>query len=289
MGKRPERRPGIDIFQHTQYRQYFRLLYEELKRKEKGFSIRSIQRSAGFSDRSNHFWQVINGTVRLTLSAADRYARTLGLDGKERAYLRLMVELEQAKDESTRERIIRAMTNSSRFLSENRYQRAAFVLFSDWTLPILWEAVALDTFREDPAWIAENFFTDLPPAAVRERLDELLAHGFISRGRDGKLKQEQINLSDYLAAARETNAELITMRKAQLRNGMTKALEALDHQPFEERLFYSMSFPVSKDRYEEMKQRIIAFQDELRLIAAQGTGRDAVYQFNVQFFSPFGE
>jgi len=281
------KRAATDIFQHTRYRTYFRSVYEELKREEKGFSIRSFQRSAGFSDRSNHFWQVINGTVRLSLTAADRYARALGLTKEEKGHLHAMIALEKAKTEEERERIIRAMIASSRFLSENRYLTAALLLFSDWKLPILWEVVALDTFREDPSWIAKNFFTGIAPAAVREGLDKLLAHGFISRDRQGKLRPERINLSDYVAAAREKNDELVTIRKAQTRNGMTKALEALDSQPFEKRLFYGMSFAVSKELYEEMKQRVIALQEELRLIAAKRPVRDAVYQLNVQFFAPF--
>lgn len=278
---------GVDIFQYTRYRHYFRVVYEDLKKREKAFSIRSFQRRAGFSDRSNHFWQILHGKALLNAAAADRYAHALGLDPEERAYLHLMVELEQAKDETAREKTIRAMTSSSRFLSENRYQAAAFVLFSDWLLPILWEAAALDTFREDPAWIAERFFTDISPATVRAALDKLLAHGFISRGNDGRLEQQQFNLTDYLAAARETNAEAITMRRAQLRKNMVAALEAMDRQPFDSRLFFSTAIPVSQELYDQMRQKVIALQEELRLIAAREPVRDAVYQLNIQFFAPF--
>lgn len=283
------KRTTIDIFQFMQYRQFFRAVYDDLKRKEKDFSFRSLQRKAGFSDRSNHFWQVLNGTVKLTTAAAERYAKALGLTAKEKEHLQNMLALEQANSEEEREAIIVRMLSSSSFLSGNRYQMAALALFSDWVLPILWEVVALDNFKEDPVWIAQNFFTDITPAEVTVALEKLLIHGFVSRDATGKLKQEQINLSDYLAASRETSAAIITMRKAQLRKTMVTALEAMDSQPFEKRLFYSSSIPVSKETYEEMKQRILSFQDDLRAISLKNPARDAVYQFNIQFYAPFSE
>jgi len=283
------KRTTIDIFQFMQYRPFFRAVYDDLKRKDVRFSFRSLQVRAGFSGTSNHFWQILNGSIQLTVPAADRYAVALGLTAKEKAHLRNMLALEQAKSDEEKEAIIIEMLSSSRFLSDKKYQAAALVMFSDSLLPILFNAVSLDTFKEDPAWIAANYFNDISPAEIAAALQKLIDHGLLYRDEYGILRQAQINLTDYLSASRETSEAIKTMRRTQIRKTMTQALDAMDSQPFNERLFYSSSIPVSKELYEEMKERVIAFQEDLRAIALKGTTKDAVYQLNIQFYSPFKE
>lgn len=281
------KKTNIDIFQYMQYRQYLQAVYNDLKREDKNFSFRSFQSQAGFSKNSNHFWQILNGSIVLTMAAAKKYASALGLTVKEKAHLFNMITLEQAKNEDERELVIMKMLSSSSFLSEKKYQAAALVMFSDWRLPILYYIVSLDTFREDPAWIAANFFSGITPAEVTTGLEKLLNHGFISRGEDGKLRQEQTSLDDYIAASHETSAAVVTMRKKQLRKTMIKAIDAMDNQPFDKRLFYSSSISVPKELYEEMKQKVISFHENIRAIASKKPERDAVYQLNVQFYCSF--
>ena len=286
-GARPAKRTTVDVFQFLHYRPYFRAVYEELKQVEERFSFRSLQRRAGFSDRANHFWQVLNGSVRLTVEAADKYAGALGLSAAERNHLRGLVALEAAKSDAEREPIITRILSSSRFLSEKRYLTAMLVLYSDALLPVLLTAAELDTFRDDPAWLAARYFTTITPAEIAAGLKKLEDHGLLVRDETGRLRPAPINLSDYQAAARETGEAMRTMRRTQIRKAMFTAFDAMDHQPFGERVFYCSSFAVPEGCYEELKERVLSFQEDLKSIALKHGGpKDALYQCNLQFYAP---
>ncbi len=281
------KRSTIDIFQYTSYRTYLRAVFEDMKRTEKAFSFRTLQQRAGFSNRSNHFWQVINGTTKLSPAAAEKYATALGLTAKEKKQLRAMVAFEQAKNAEERELAITKMISSSEFLSGKKYHTLALAMFSEWLLPTIYDAVTLDTFRDDPDWITNALFVDTPKSMVAEALQKLTESGFIIKDEKGKSKQEPFNLNEYLPASKDTSIVLSTLRKKMIKKIMLLSLNALYNQPFDQRLFYSHTIAVSKDLYEEMKQRVITLQEDIQAIAQKSKTKDSVYLLNVQFFKSF--
>src|SRR4051794_9980033 len=93
MSQEPARR---NIFEHTDYREFLRAAYAEMKAKDPKFSFRYFSKAAGFKS-SSVLKEVIDGRSNIALHSIARFAKALKLNSEEALFFHHLVLMNQAK------------------------------------------------------------------------------------------------------------------------------------------------------------------------------------------------
>ncbi len=276
-------RVDVSVYDFVNYRTFFRSVYEELKFRDAKFSYRTIQKLAGFSHNSNHFWQILEGRRPISETAAVKYGKVFGLNTRELKYLKLMVQFDLAKTDDEKNSVLDKMRRSRNFVRHQQHTMKTYEMFADWYLPILWDMVDLDAFKEDYKWISQHSFYDISPALAEKGIKKLLQLGFLDRDDNGKLKKSVDSVYTH-PTPNEKNPIVATAERNYLRKSMELSLGVIDRQPADRRLLIASTLLMSKEEVVILRQKLI---DMVRTINAHSnkTGKDRLYQLNLQYFS----
>ncbi len=277
------KKSDISIFNFVNYRTFLKSVCEDIIFNNPEVSYKSIQEDAGYSRTSNHLWQVLEGRIPISSSAAANYCRALGLNNQEIKYFKLMVEFDKAKSDNEKNRIIEKMSTSKLFSKANQKYIDVYHIYSTWYLPILWDLVLLDDFQEDYKWISDKLFFDLSESRIKKGLKKLVDAGLLIRDKKGRLKQKKTEFFGHESTADVVNSIAIAAGRNYIREMLKVSPGALEGQPYDKRIFYSANMAVTQKDAEEIIKKITAFNKELSSVKYQK--KDALYQLNLQFFS----
>ena len=263
---------------YDDFRAYLRDMVEYLREGGRGFSFRSFASRAGYSSPS-FLKLVIDGKSNLSNESIFRFAKALGLRGKEVELFEALVLFTQSKSDEDRNHYYSRLQRTAGprdpivQLRKDQYE-----VYSEWFGLAIREMLNLPGFCEDPAWIASRLNPPVTEAAARRMLNLLIDTGLVHRARDGRLSP--------------SNAILATpdrLRSLAVRNFHRKMLElassAIDEVPVDERDFSALTLTLSKKQYEAFCEQISAFEDELLQLADAGgdkTDDSEVYHLAVQ-------
>ncbi|MEK6606272.1 MAG: TIGR02147 family protein [Myxococcota bacterium] len=268
-----------DLFAYRSYRAFLRDTYAFLKATKPQFSHRYFARQAGFA-APNYLKLVMDGRRNLTPSSILRFAKALRLDRAQREFFTHLVLMEQARSEGERNLHYDRLSHMKSYLRVRRLERDEYDYYSTWYAPPIRELVAVEGFREEPAWIARQLEPAITPAQAADSLDLLLRLDLLRRDGDGRLVQADAVLS--------TGPEVKSLAVRNFHRAMIqRAEEALDRLPVEERHASSLTVAMSRAR----AAQIVARVHELRRMLLEamcacdaGEAREAVYQLNIQLF-----
>lgn len=248
-----------------------------LRESGRGFSYRSFAQKAGYASPS-FLKLVIDGKSNLSNESIFRFAKALGLRGKEVDLFEALVLFSQARSDEDRNhyytRLQRAGASQDEIAKLGQEQ---FEVYSEWFGLVIREMLHLPDFREDPAWIASRLNPPVTEAAARKFLNLLSDTGLVERADDGRLRPSDSNV------ATPENLRSLAVRNFH-RRMLAHAGRALDEVPVEQRDFSAVTMTLSKQQFEQFKDLISAFEDELMQIANSGPdSRGAeVYHLAVQ-------
>jgi uncharacterized protein (TIGR02147 family) len=265
------------IFEFDNYRKYLKYFYECSKEENGKFSLRYFSRIAGFKSHSV-LRQVMEGQRNLAAPSIAKFTMALKLNREEAEYFRNLVLFNQAT--STEEKQIYA----EEILRSKGYKRyhspllaSQYNYFSHWYFVVVRELVGLPGFKEDMEWISKEINPAISTSEAKTALEELEKLGLIVRDKSGKLTQADAHL--------ETPDEVVSSSFAKCHKDFIKrAGESIDTVSREKRDISGVTFGMSVEAMEKIKERIHAFRKEIVDIASQHPDPNSVYQLNLQIF-----
>lgn len=271
----------ILIFDFADYKLYLKNYYEFNKKRDAKFSYRYFSMKTGVSP--NMLPDIISGRRKLTFPIMEKYAKFLKLNSKERRYFELMIKFQNAtsinvKNEHFSE-MARLRGNSKiSFIGAEQYE-----FYNQWYHAVIREMITLSSYDGDNAKLARSMFPHITEEQVSESIKFLCDINLLVREKNGELKQtDAVISSEYEIAS-------LALKKFHMQM-INIASDAIEIIPKEFREISSLTLAVSTECYDQMKERIRHFKEEmLALVTDDHREADTVCQMNFQlypFYSP---
>jgi uncharacterized protein (TIGR02147 family) len=263
------------VFDYSDYRHFLRDTYEARKREEPKFSHRYFSLKAGIRS-SGFFANVLSGKRNLTTATTLRFAAALRLKKDESDYFQNMVGYCQAKTVEERaffyEKMIGRMRIDIRKLEEDKFE-----FYGTWFYSAIRELLFYYPFTGDYEALAKLLCPPISTEEARKAIDLLLRLGLISRGKDGRYRQNTplITSGEGLKSLHIARFQRATMALAG---------EAIDRFTGEVRDSTTLTMTLSTESYERARCEVAELRKRLLTIAKNDATVDRVYQFNFQLF-----
>lgn len=267
-----------DIFTYLDYRKFLKDSFDEIKNSRPTFSHRAFAKTAGFSS-SNFVLLVMQGKRNLSGEAAIKIAKALKLKKKETEFFENLVRFNQSKTDAEKNFYYSRIAATRQYAAARPLERSQYEYYSKWFIPVVREMVLLADFSEDPQWISQNIKPSITPTEAAEAIAVLEKLGLLSRDIDGKLVQSErhVTTGDEVESLAVTNFQ---------REMITLAGKSIDETPPKSREISSVTFAVSKERFDEAKKMIQDFRSKVAgFLAEEQKASEVLYQFNVQLFN----
>jgi len=274
---------NISIYDYNNYREFLEDAYKDLHEQEPRFSYRFLQKKAGYSANSNHFWQIITGRVPLSQQAAQRFARALNLNARETQFLTTLAGMNQARTDADRNQYMEQLKQFSAYKKRKNAGQLRYEYYSEWFLPPLRELVNLQNFREDADWIANKLVPHITPRQARDGIKKLLDLGFLTRDERGYLKQTEPMIGSTRDRRDVDPVQVLAVRNFH-RFMIKMGMESIENIPQKHRFVVGTTMSVSYNQREEIRNLTQEFMDQVEKIIVRDEPVETVCRLNVQLF-----
>jgi uncharacterized protein (TIGR02147 family) len=266
---------GVNIFQHTDYREYLKAYFDERKKNDPKFSHRYLCRRLGLA-APNFIMLVMQGKRNITRSLAFRISEEFRHNSRETDYFECMVGFAQAKATDEKDRYfsrimaLRKTTNVDK-IDERRYE-----YYSNWYNLVVRELVTSPDFRGDYNWLAKNVRPPITPGQAKRSVALLLKLGLIRKKNSGFV---------HSSTMISTGPAVTSLAVANFHKTMAeKAAEAVNTVSKEERDMTACTVYISRQGFEEIKKAIAECRKKVLAITETDEPVDRVYQVNFYVF-----
>ncbi len=267
---------ALKIFEYTDYRFFLKDYYSYQKKSNRRFSYRSFAAQSGVAP--SLLKDVVSGRRQLTLKVVEKYSHAMHLTEREREYFRTLVKFVNAKSNQDKNEAFSAMMQLRRrthltFLDEKQYE-----FFSNWYYSAIRELISLQEFREDYDWIAKAIAPPVTASQAKKAVEVLLHLNLVRRNASGKLE-----LCNTVVSSR---ADMNSLLLRNFHHVMIQlGQEALERYEPWDREVSSLTLGVSNSCFENIKQRIRGFKEEiLNMVVEDKSDSQTVCQLNFQLF-----
>ena len=267
---------GPRIFDYAAFAPFMRDYVEFKSRSSKGTSLRALAKRLGKSP--SLLAMVARGERIPTPELTTEVCSALRLDRKQTNYAVVLNGYHRAKEPGAKARFateLRALSPNSKDLLLSLDH---FALMANWHHTVIMELLSLPGFIEEPASIARLLGPSVSESMVEESLSLLQRLDLIGRDEHGALRKlpSRVNTPQKVPSAAVRTFHKQVMGRAHV---------AIERQPIEERFFTTATIPVPKASVPEIRERIVAFRDELLgTIREREHDADEVYHLSLQFF-----
>ncbi len=280
----PETKLNVSVYNFLDYRSFLKAAYEDLNTRNPNISYRYIQRRAGYSPRSNHFWQILSGRAPMSQTATRRYGHALGLNDREIQFLSCLVSMNQARSDRDRNDYFGQLQRFPHFQDQKSNGRIRYEFYSEWHLPALRALVTLKEFREDYAWIGRKLKPPISAAKARKGMEKLLDSGFLKRdAKTGRLIQSEPMIGSTLDRDDGEDVARLAIRNFH-RKMIHLAAESIENHAQKDRFIIGNTMAVSRRQAELIRERLGEFMREIETIIAEEDPIEAVYRLNMNLF-----
>lgn len=238
--------------------------------KNENYSLRAFARDLDLT--SGNLSDIIKRKVGLSYEKASKISSKLNLTNEDQLLFLKLVEATTAPSGIERAAALSEVLNydSSYVTLNDDYYR----VLTEWYYFALVELVRVIDFKNDDEWIANRL--GIPKKLVRKVIERLIRVELLIE-EDSQL----IQTYDYFISPGGTPSDVARKFHKQI---LSKAIEAVDMQPIEERDFTSGFLRVRTGDLPHIAKRIKEFRRELAKEIENGDQHDSVYAFSVQFF-----
>jgi len=264
-----------NIYNFTDYRDFLKDRYRQLKSADPVFSFRHFSKNAGFGS-PNYLKLVMDGKRNLSEEAIGKFAKGLRLDNHESEYFRYMVEYNQCEN-ITKKRVYEAKLLYLRELFKvKNLIPELYDYYHDWYHAAIREMCKQAPVKNDPAEIGQSLVPAISPEDTQKSIDLLIKLKFIGQTNDNHLvaKEDAEMDKGTLVIAQKLHYEQMAELAAQ-----SIYMQGPDTQDFES---VTVSLPASK--VGELKRKI---QELVQTFSASSSHNpeDSVFQLNIQLFA----
>ena len=264
-------------YDYLDYRRYLEDWFAYKKAANPQYSHRVFARKARQKSPSL-LHHVIAGRRNLTAQTVEDFATALGLRAGEAEFFRHLVDLDQAKDETSRNLAWTQIAATRRFREARRVEGDAVEYLSNWMHPAIRELVDRPDFQPDPDWISEHLRPRVPAAAARKALSTLKSLGMLVEQDDGTLIAAEASLT--------TPPEVTGLAYRNYHRGMLEqATQAVDRFAGPDRHLLAVTVGVPQDLLPVLKEEANRFMMRMmHLCDSSDQDVDQVMQVNLQIF-----
>jgi uncharacterized protein (TIGR02147 family) len=264
-----------NIYNFSDYRDFLKDRYRQLKDSDPLFSFRYFSKQAGFGS-PNYLKLVMDGKRNLSAEAIGKFAKGLRLDNHETEFFRYMVEFNQCENEPKKKVFEAKLMYLRELFKVKTLIPELYDYYHEWYHGAIREMIKKGPMKNDPKTIAENLVPNITESEAKESVELLTKLKFIHSTNEGMLRETESTVID---AASATMAQKIYYEQmAEL------AAQSLYTQGPETQDFESLTLSLPVEKVGELRARI----REL-IVSLSGTGGnasgEAVYQLNVQLFA----
>lgn len=262
------------IFEYDSYRELLNDFLEAKKKEHEKFSHRYFISKLGVKS-SGFLSEVINGKRSISNTHITILIGLLSLKHEQASYFESLVHFNQAKHPEDREYYFRKMIGFKP-LKIQKIQPSQFEYYSSWYHTAIRELLWFEKKKTTPAQIAKRLMPSISISDAQSSLQLLLNLGFIKKDQNG------YKISDIIVSSdKETRAiEILKYQEVTI----DLAREALHKISPEQRDISTVSFSLSKEGFDKIKELVKSTRTRALKIAQQDSNEEKVYQFNIQFF-----
>ncbi|MBI1861783.1 MAG: TIGR02147 family protein, partial [Deltaproteobacteria bacterium] len=264
-----------NIYNFSDYREFLKDRYRQLKESDPIFSFRHFSKQAGFGS-PNYLKLVMDGKRNLSFEAIAKFARGLRLDSHEGEFFRYMVEANQC-DVPAKKQVFEAKLMYLRELFKVKAMiPELYDYYHDWYHSAIREMVNKGKVKNDPMTIATMLVPGISPEQAKDSVALLTKLKFVTLTGDGMI--EACESSDIDTTSIELAQKIHYEQMAEL------AAQSLYTQGPETQDYGAITLSLPPEKVSELKEK-------LHQIIAQVAGNhshnpnDAVYQLNIQLFA----
>lgn len=261
-----------NIYNFTDYRDFLKDRYRQLKDSDPVFSFRHFSKQAGFGS-PNYLKLVMDGKRNLSQDAIAKFAKGLRLDNHEAEYFRYMVEFSQCENAQKKKVYEAKLVYLRELFKVKTLIPELYDYYHDWYHAAIREVVRKGNVKNDPAAIAQSLVPAISTEQAKASLDLLLKLKFVEETASGlSYLENQETDSNNAALAQKIYYE----QMAEL------AAESLYTQGPETQDFESVTLSLPPEKVKDLKIRI---RDLIQSMSAEHGGTGAVFQLNIQLFA----
>ncbi len=248
-----------DIYQFDDFRAFLKACFEakvaaSLEAGGRRYSQRQLARDAGFAN-PGYYNDVLKGFKPLSANAADKLAAVFGLKPHEAEFLKLLTEYGQARNPEKKAALYRQVISRRNRSKFTRLNPALTKYYQDVRYSLVRGAIEVLDFRGDYEAISTFLDPPVPVAVVKGIVRDLCEWGLVEQGADGRYRTTRSIV--------EPPPSLVGMSRAMNAEWLSMARDALHRRPPEERHVSTMIVNISDEMYEEIRERVERFREEI--------------------------
>jgi uncharacterized protein (TIGR02147 family) len=269
-----------NICDYTDYREFLKDHYREVKARNPNYSYQVLSMKAGFKSKG-FLHNVIQGKRPISKKNIFGLSQALKLNKWETDYFENLVAFNRATRLQERnfyfERLSSIKTNGKTAWKPQVVRKDQFEFYSRLYNSVIRSIIDLHGFMGDYAWLAKMVIPRITPGQARKAVELMEKLGLIKKGKDGTYMVSEKSIA--------TPPEIKTLAVLNFhRQSGELALKALSDLPREQRNMTGTTLGISKETYNRICDEITAFRTKLLEIAEADKKADTVYQLNFQFF-----
>jgi len=268
-----------DISKYTDYRQFLKDYYEEVKTTNPGFSYQVFTQKASLNSKG-FLYNVICGKRTLSRANILGLANAMKLGKSEALYFENLVAFNQAKDLKERNLFFERLTSikaiGKKSWEPQQVRADQFDYYSQIHHSVVRSLIGLYGFNGDYEWLASNVKPKITVSQSKKSIELLERLGFIKRkGKSFVIVDKTITSPPEVQSLAIQNFH---KQSAEL------AVKAISELPRNTRNISGATLGISKEGYKKICDEITVFRNRLLKIAEDDQNADAVYQINFQLF-----
>ncbi len=264
-----------NIYNFSDYRDFLKDRYRQLKSLDPVFSFRHFSKQAGFGS-PNYLKLVMDAKRNLSVEAIGKFAKGLRLDNHESEFFRYMVEYNQCEHPSKRKVFEAKLLYLRELFKVKTLIPELYDYYHEWYHAAIREMVKKGPVKNDAATIGACLVPAITAEEAASSVELLRKLGFIGQTNDGTL------VSNDSASVDESSVALA--QKIHYEQMAELAAQSLYTQGPETQDFESITLSLPASKVGELRAKV---KELIQSLNASNTSnpQDAVFQLNVQFFA----
>ena len=264
-----------NIYNFSDYRDFLKDRYRQLKDNDPVFSFRNFSKQAGFGS-PNYLKLVMDRKRNLSFEAISKFAKGLRLDNHESEFFRYMVEANQCELPAKKQVFEAKLTYLRELFKVKALIPELYDYYHDWYHSAIREMVKKGKMKSDPGAIAGSLVPAISVDQAKASIDLLIKLKLVALTGDGWL--EACETSDIDTKSIELAQKIHYEQMAEL------AAQSLYTQGPETQDYGAITLSLPPNKGVELKEK-------LHQIIAQVSGdqshspTDEIYQLNIQLFA----
>jgi len=263
-----------NIYNFSDYREFLKDRYRQLKDADPLFSFRYFSKQAGFGS-PNYLKLVMDGKRNLSAEAIGKFAKGLRLDNHESEYFRYMVEYNQC-DHAQKRKVYEAKLLYLRELFKVKTLiPELYDYYHDWYHAAIREVVRKGPVKNSPVAIGQDLVPVISEEEARSSVELLKKLNFVTEA-NGMLTSMQNPEIDSTSAALAQKMYYEQMAELAAQSLYTQGPETQD--------FESITLSMPESKMGELRAKIKEWMTVLSAANSHNPG-DVVFQVNIQLFA----